>query len=104
MSPFIRLTGLKVSRPKLPLLFRLPISVWELDWDIPSKNGLIEDRQEKPQDDTFVTMLEHSGTSASLKILLEMAFYNFYLWVMYMLYRGCSAPILSLGGTIYSNT
>lgn len=40
------LTGLKVSRPKLPLLFRLPISVWELDWDIPSKNGLIEERQE----------------------------------------------------------
>lgn len=36
-----RLTGLKVSRPKLPLLFRLPISVWELDWDIPSKNGLL---------------------------------------------------------------
>lgn len=35
-----QLTGLKVSRPKLPLLFRLPISVWELDWDIPSKKGL----------------------------------------------------------------
>lgn len=37
---FESLTGLKGSRPKLPLLFRLPISVCELDWDIPSKNGL----------------------------------------------------------------
>lgn len=45
----VRLTGLKVSRPKLPLLFRLPISVWELDWDIPSKNGLFEEREEKPK-------------------------------------------------------
>lgn len=45
----MRLTGLKVSRPKLPLLFRLPISVWELDWDIPSKNGLCEEREEKPK-------------------------------------------------------
>lgn len=49
----MRLTGLKVSRPKLPLLFRLPISVWELDWDIPSKNGLFENRQEKPQHATL---------------------------------------------------
>lgn len=49
-----RLTGLKVSRPKLPLLFRLPISVWELDWDIPSKNGLLEERQKKnPQNVTL---------------------------------------------------
>lgn len=43
----VQLTGLKVSRPKLPLLFRLPISVWELDWDIPSKNGLFEERDRK---------------------------------------------------------
>lgn len=49
----VRLTGLKVSRPKLPLLFRLPISVWELDWDIPSKNGLFEERWENPQHATL---------------------------------------------------
>lgn len=34
------LTGLVASLPRLPLLLRLPISVWELDCDIPSKKGL----------------------------------------------------------------
>lgn len=34
------LTGLVVSLPRLPLLLRLPISVCELDCDIPSKKGL----------------------------------------------------------------
>lgn len=34
------LTGLVVSFPRLPLLLRLPISVCELDCDIPSKKGL----------------------------------------------------------------
>lgn len=36
----VALTGLVVSFPRLPLLLRLPISVWELDCDIPSKKGL----------------------------------------------------------------
>lgn len=53
----MRLTGLKVSRPKLPLLFRLPISVWELDWDIPSKNGLCEEREGKPKNFNHVNVL-----------------------------------------------
>lgn len=38
--PVVLLTGLVVSLPRLPLLLRLPISVCELDCDIPSKNGL----------------------------------------------------------------
>ena len=38
--PSAVLTGLVVSLPRLPLLLRLPISVWELDCDIPSKKGL----------------------------------------------------------------
>lgn len=38
--PLAVLTGLVVSLPRLPLLLRLPISVWELDCDIPSKKGL----------------------------------------------------------------
>ena len=40
LPPSAVLTGLVVSLPRLPLLLRLPISVWELDCDIPSKKGL----------------------------------------------------------------
>lgn len=39
-QPLVLLTGLVVSLPRLPLLLRLPISVCELDCDIPSKKGL----------------------------------------------------------------
>lgn len=39
-TAMVVLTGLVVSLPRLPLLLRLPISVCELDCDIPSKKGL----------------------------------------------------------------
>lgn len=67
------LTGLKVSRPKLPLLFKLAISVCELDWDIPSKNGLNNRKTKKKSSISHSTFNQKPKQKEKLHELLLFA-------------------------------